>query len=295
MTIIPPAQIDAPTLNKTLRATFDSGRTRPLAWREAQLAGLRRMMEEGEAELRRGAAAPTSVARRWRPSPPTSATPSRSSGTWPSTSSSWVKPTKVRMPATVAPGQGLDRARAARRGAGDRAVELPDPAARSSRSAPRWRPATACWPSRPSWRRPAPRRWRGSCRGTSTPRRVDRRRGRRRRDHRAARRAVGPHLLHRLHRRRPDRGRGRRQAPHAHRPRARRQVARPTCTQRRPRRGRAPHRVGQVPQRRSDLHRARLRARRPRGEGRAGRQARQPDRATSTAPTRRRARASAAS
>ena len=51
MTISPPAQIDAPTLNKQLRATFDSGRTRPLAWREAQLAGLRRMMEEGEDEL----------------------------------------------------------------------------------------------------------------------------------------------------------------------------------------------------------------------------------------------------
>ena len=51
MTITPPAQVDAATLAKTLRATFDSGRTRPLAWREAQLAGLRRMMEEGEDEL----------------------------------------------------------------------------------------------------------------------------------------------------------------------------------------------------------------------------------------------------
>jgi aldehyde dehydrogenase (NAD+) len=51
MTITPPATVDAPMLNKTLRATFDSGRTRPLAWRQQQLAGLRRMMEEGDAEL----------------------------------------------------------------------------------------------------------------------------------------------------------------------------------------------------------------------------------------------------
>ena len=51
MTIQPPAPIDAPVVNKTLRATFDSGRTRPAAWRKAQLAGLRRMMREADAEL----------------------------------------------------------------------------------------------------------------------------------------------------------------------------------------------------------------------------------------------------
>ncbi len=51
MTITPPVQVDAAVLAKSLRATFDSGRTRPLAWRQEQLAGLRRMMEEGEAEL----------------------------------------------------------------------------------------------------------------------------------------------------------------------------------------------------------------------------------------------------
>ncbi len=38
-------------LNKSLRATFESGRTRPLAWRQEQLAGLRRLLEEGDAEL----------------------------------------------------------------------------------------------------------------------------------------------------------------------------------------------------------------------------------------------------
>src|SRR4051812_30731744 len=43
--------LDAAVLNKTLRATFDSGRTRPLEWRLAQLAGLRRMFEECDQPL----------------------------------------------------------------------------------------------------------------------------------------------------------------------------------------------------------------------------------------------------
>ncbi len=51
MTITPPATIDAPMLAKQLRATFESGRTRPLAWRKQQLAGLRRMLDECEGEL----------------------------------------------------------------------------------------------------------------------------------------------------------------------------------------------------------------------------------------------------
>jgi aldehyde dehydrogenase (NAD+) len=49
MTINPPSQLDAPTIAKALRATFDSGRTRPLEWRKAQLAGLRRMLVEQDA------------------------------------------------------------------------------------------------------------------------------------------------------------------------------------------------------------------------------------------------------
>ncbi|MEO7427829.1 MAG: aldehyde dehydrogenase family protein, partial [Acidimicrobiales bacterium] len=51
MTITPPATVDAAVANKTLRATFESGRTRPLAWRKQQLAGLRQMMIDGDAEL----------------------------------------------------------------------------------------------------------------------------------------------------------------------------------------------------------------------------------------------------
>jgi len=51
MTISPPSQIDAAATAKALRATFDSGRTRSLAWRQAQLEGLRRMMVEAEDDL----------------------------------------------------------------------------------------------------------------------------------------------------------------------------------------------------------------------------------------------------
>jgi aldehyde dehydrogenase (NAD+) len=51
MTISPSAAIDAPTLNKALRATFESGRTRSREWREQQLAGLRRMIEEHDADF----------------------------------------------------------------------------------------------------------------------------------------------------------------------------------------------------------------------------------------------------
>jgi len=45
------AALDSPALVKPLRATFDSGRSRPLEWRTEQLAGLRQMMEECEDEI----------------------------------------------------------------------------------------------------------------------------------------------------------------------------------------------------------------------------------------------------
>jgi aldehyde dehydrogenase (NAD+) len=105
MTIAPPAQIDAPTLNKQLRATFDSGRTRPLAWREAQLAGLRRMMEEGEEELVE--ALRVDLAR-----PRVEAFAADIGHTKADLRhlaghvGKWMKPTKVRLPATVAPAKG---------------------------------------------------------------------------------------------------------------------------------------------------------------------------------------------
>jgi aldehyde dehydrogenase (NAD+) len=45
------AGLAAAALVTRLRATFATGCTRPLAWRKAQLSGLRKMMEEGEEEL----------------------------------------------------------------------------------------------------------------------------------------------------------------------------------------------------------------------------------------------------
>jgi aldehyde dehydrogenase (NAD+) len=105
MTITPPAQIDAPTLNKQLRATFDSGRTRPLAWRQAQLAGLRRMMEEAEGEL--VDALKADLGR-----PTTEAFAADIGHTkqelrhYAKHVARWMKPTKVRLPATVAPAKG---------------------------------------------------------------------------------------------------------------------------------------------------------------------------------------------
>ncbi len=43
--------LDAEVLNKALRTTFETGRTRTLEWRRAQLQGLRRMLEERDGEL----------------------------------------------------------------------------------------------------------------------------------------------------------------------------------------------------------------------------------------------------
>src|SRR3546814_15112792 len=47
----PTAELDAAQVVKQLRTTFDTGRTRPAAWRKAQIAGLRRMLDECADEL----------------------------------------------------------------------------------------------------------------------------------------------------------------------------------------------------------------------------------------------------
>ena len=105
MAIIPPAPVDAAVAVKTLRATFESGRTRPLAWREAQLAGLRRMMEDGESELVE--ALQSDLGR-----PRVEAFAADIGHTKQELRhlakhvSSWVKPSRVRMPATVRPAKG---------------------------------------------------------------------------------------------------------------------------------------------------------------------------------------------
>lgn len=102
MTINPPAQIDAAVLAKSLRATFDGGRTRPLAWRKEQIAGLRRMMEEGEEELLE--ALRVDLGR-----PKVEAFAADIGHTKQELRhlakhvDGWVKPTKVKVPLTVAP------------------------------------------------------------------------------------------------------------------------------------------------------------------------------------------------
>jgi len=105
MTTTQPATIDAPVLNKSLRATFDSGRTRPLAWRQQQLAGLRRMMVEADTEL-------TDALRQDLGRPSMEAFAADIGHTKAELRhlakhvARWVKPKKVRVPMTVAPATG---------------------------------------------------------------------------------------------------------------------------------------------------------------------------------------------
>jgi aldehyde dehydrogenase (NAD+) len=102
MTMTPPAQIDAPVLNKQLRATFESGRSRPLAWRQAQLAGMVRLLEEREDEL--VAALHEDLGR-----PPFEAFAAdighakAEIGYLGKHVASWVKPRKAKVPLTAAP------------------------------------------------------------------------------------------------------------------------------------------------------------------------------------------------
>jgi aldehyde dehydrogenase (NAD+) len=102
MTTSQPAHLDAAVLNKALRTTFDSGRTRTLAWRKAQIAGLRRMLEEAEDEL-------VAALRQDLGRPRVEAFAADIGHTKTELRqmdrhvAAWMKPTKVRAPMTVAP------------------------------------------------------------------------------------------------------------------------------------------------------------------------------------------------
>ena len=95
------APLDAALLAKSLRATFDGGRTRPLAWRQEQLAGLRRMMVEAEDELLEALKADLG-----RPTVEAYAADightKQELRHMAKHVAAWMKPTKVRMPAMVA-------------------------------------------------------------------------------------------------------------------------------------------------------------------------------------------------
>ena len=258
-TIEQPADIVA-----RLRATFRSGRTKPVEWRTTQLRRLREML--------------TDARRRHRTSPPRRpgqelhrGLPHRDRFHRPRDRPHPGPPRRVAA-ARVRTGpraprrrrDGLDAVRPPGRRPGHRPLELPGPApadAATRRAGLRQR-------RRGQAQRAGPRHLR---RHGPAPAAVPRhRRGRRRRrrrpgDHRAARRALRPHLLHRQRRRRAHRDAGRRRAPHPGHARTGRQVPgvrrprTPTCP-------RSPHRLarGQVPQRRPDLRRARLRSHRSR-------------------------------
>ena len=96
------APLDAAVVVKALRATYESGRTRPLAWRRAQLAGLRRMMQEGEEELLEALRLDLG-----RPRVEAYAADIGHTKTelrhMERHVASWMQPRKVRVPATVAP------------------------------------------------------------------------------------------------------------------------------------------------------------------------------------------------
>jgi aldehyde dehydrogenase (NAD+) len=102
MTASPPIPLAAATLNTSLRATFDSGRTRPLAWRQEQLAGLRRMMEEAAEELVE--ALHTDLGRPRMESYGADIGHTKIELRYLAKHvGSWMKPTRVRVPLTVAP------------------------------------------------------------------------------------------------------------------------------------------------------------------------------------------------
>ncbi|NNE72806.1 MAG: aldehyde dehydrogenase family protein [Acidimicrobiales bacterium] len=89
----------------TARATFDSGRTRPLAWRKAQLDGLLRVLKEGEAEL--SAALATDLGK------PTTEGWAADIGTPASEIrhirkhlAKWMAPRKAKLPMSAQPGKG---------------------------------------------------------------------------------------------------------------------------------------------------------------------------------------------
>ncbi|MGV3758245.1 MAG: aldehyde dehydrogenase family protein [Actinomycetota bacterium] len=94
--------LDAAAVAAGLRSTFASGRTRPLAWRQAQLAGLRRLLDEHDAEL-------TQALRDDLGRPGMEAYAAdlgHAKGELRHLAkhvAGWMKPRKVRVPATVAP------------------------------------------------------------------------------------------------------------------------------------------------------------------------------------------------
>ncbi|MCU1487858.1 MAG: NAD-dependent aldehyde dehydrogenase [Actinomycetia bacterium] len=88
-----------------LRKTFESGRTRPVAWRKEQLAGLRRMVVEAEEELLEALRADLGRPRVEAYAADIGHTKAELRHLH-SHVARWMKPDRVRLPATVAPAKG---------------------------------------------------------------------------------------------------------------------------------------------------------------------------------------------
>ena len=263
----PAAPSSASEVVKHVRAGFEDGLLRDVAARKAQLRQLRRLLVEQEDRLLAALAADMGKPpiegyadghrlHDQRDQPPPEAP--RPLGAPPVGAAAGGDP----------PGPGPDPAGAARGGAGDRALELPGPAP----AGPGRRGAGRRQRRRPEAERDQrPHRRDPGRAGAPLPRRAGRRRRDRwrRRDDRAAGRAVRPHLLHGERPGRPCRDGGRGQAPHAGHARARRQEPGHRGRRRQPGGDGTTPRVGQVPERRPDLRRPGLRARRPHRGGAA--------------------------
>ena len=285
-----------PTIPATvarLRQTFDSGKTRPIEWRLAQLAEIERAMRDHETRLRRGAAEGSRQV------------PLRGGHDRDELRGGGVE-VRAQAPAELdaahqradaddgPAGAQLHRAGAEGRGADHRAVELPAVhgrrAARGRRGRRQLRGHEAVRDHHAhvdrAGRHPAALPRQGCVRG---------RRGRRPGDDGTARAEVRPHPLHRQREGGAHRDDGGCEEPDAGHARTRRQEPVHHRQERRYRSGGVPHRLGQVHQRGPDLRCAGPRARAPRRWRRSSSTRSPAGSRISTARTPRRARTTAAS
>jgi len=97
--------VDAATVQKDLRRTFETGRTRPVEWRKAQLTGLLRLLDEHDAELTEALQADLG-----RPSMEAYAADlGHAKGEirhLRANVARWARPRRVKVPPTVAPARG---------------------------------------------------------------------------------------------------------------------------------------------------------------------------------------------
>ncbi len=253
---------EIPKLVAKLREAFESGRTRPIEWRRRQLQRMKAMLEEREADFLDALAADLGKPRLEGWATDVAIVINEIEHALRHLAS-WMKPERVWTPLAQRPGRATVRPEPfgvalviAPWNYPVHLLLLPMVGALAAGNAVVGKPSevsahTLGGAGAPRARVPRPRR----CRD---------RRGWRHRDAGASRGTVRLRLLHRQRSRRPGRHGGGRQASDPGDTRARRQVPRDRRRRRQHRGCGAPHRLRQVPERGSDVHRARLRARRTR-------------------------------